>query len=88
MWDIATLDPTMAAKRADDSSIKCQLLTSLDGHRGDIVSLQFTRNGARLFSGARDNEIKLWDVTTGIELRSIKGHRGGMKSIYFEILKK
>jgi WD40 repeat protein len=36
-----------------------------------------------LFSGARDNEIKLWDVTTGTELRSIKGHRGDINAMTF-----
>lgn len=78
---MATLDPLMRAKREDDQAIKCQLQATLDGHRGDIVSLLFTARGTRLFSGARDNEIKLWDIDAGVELRSIKGHRGDINNM-------
>eukprot|EP01133_Synstelium_polycarpum_P007208 gene7208-8372_t len=76
LWDASTLDLSHRAKRADDSSIKTALTTSFDGHRGDVTSLVFTKDGSQLFSGARDNEIKLWNVATGDEIRSLKTHRG------------
>ena len=34
-----------------------------------------------LVSGSRDNTIKLWDVTTGQELRALKGHAGRVNSV-------
>jgi len=79
LWDVITLEPGMRDRRADDSTIKCQVSMSLDAHVGDVVSLTFKEDGSRLFSGARDNYIKVWDTTSGTVLRDIKGHRGDIR---------
>ena len=51
------------------------------GHSDFVVSLTFSPDGRTLVSGSRDNTIKLWDVTTGQELRALKGHPGRVNSV-------
>jgi WD40 repeat protein len=58
------LDVFFREKRSDDSSIKVTHHANLDSHRGDVTSLLFSPKENILFSGARDNEIKVWNLTT------------------------
>ncbi|KAM9958024.1 hypothetical protein ACTFIW_013000 [Dictyostelium discoideum] len=76
VWDISTLRPEFRSKRSDDSSIKVAIQSTLEGHMGDVVSMYFSRDGSMLFSGARDNEIKVWSIKEQSEIRSIKQHKG------------
>jgi len=41
-----------------------------------IFSISFSRNSATLLSGDSGNRLRLWDVTTGSELRNFAGHDG------------
>lgn len=88
VWDGSTLVPEMRAQRADDSGIKCALLNNLDGHRGDVVTLSWDASGFILFSGARDNTIKVWDARSGVPLRDLEDkanymgkHRGDVRKM-------
>ncbi|KAF0732368.1 hypothetical protein AaE_009232, partial [Aphanomyces astaci] len=54
-WDVRSLHPSSIAKRRDDGSIACPILSSMDGHQGDVIALTASSNGKHLFSGARDN---------------------------------
>jgi len=85
IWDGKTLDVSFRAKRADDSGIKCALLHNLDGHRGDIVTLTWAAPFV-LYSGARDNTIKVWDCRNGNAVRDFEDkanafgkHRGDIR---------
>lgn len=82
LWDVSTLDISFREKRLDDGAIKVIQHSNLDGHRGDVTTLIFSKDGKTLYSGARDNEIKVWDVTTSTELRSIKGHKGDIRNLF------
>lgn len=42
-------------------------------YRGDVTSLAFLSDGRALLSGSRDHDLKLWDIGTGSEIRSIPG---------------
>ena len=88
VWDGTTLVPAMRAQRADDSGIKCGLLNNLDGHRGDVVTLLWDESGFVLYSGARDNSVKVWDARAGVGVRDLEDranymgkHRGDVRKM-------
>ncbi|KDO29412.1 hypothetical protein SPRG_05949 [Saprolegnia parasitica CBS 223.65] len=80
-WDVRSLHPNAIQKRKDDGSISCSVSSSMEGHQGDVVTLTVTENGKLLFSGARDNTIKVWNVAQHREIRIIKGHTGDIRRI-------
>jgi eukaryotic-like serine/threonine-protein kinase len=41
------------------------------GHRDAVAGLAFTADGKRFVSGAMDHTLRVWDATTGAELRRI-----------------
>jgi WD40 repeat protein len=45
------------------------------GHSETVTSVAFSPDGKTLASGSLDSRIKLWDVSTGKELRTLIGHR-------------
>ena len=47
------------------------------------VSVAFSPDGQLLASGGKDKIIKLWDVATRRELRTLSGHRGWIRTIAF-----
>ena len=53
-----------------------QPLATLKGHTDLVYSVAFAPDGKTLAtgSGSRDQTVKLWDVTTGKELATLKGH--------------
>jgi WD40 repeat protein len=71
IWNMKSISPDTRDARKKDPSIKCQLLSSMDGPRGDVCTLTWSDGGRTLFSGARDNSIKFWDVAASKELREI-----------------
>jgi len=47
------------------------LLRTLQGHAGWVTSVSFNSDGQLLASGSNDSTIKLWDVATGREIRTL-----------------
>ena len=51
------------------------------GHSSFINSVAFSPDGRLIASGSYDKTIKLWDVNTGEEIRTLKGHSGWVTSV-------
>lgn len=52
--------------------IVCALVGSMDGHLGDVSTLTTNSDGSLVFSGARDNSIRVWDVKSHKCIREVK----------------
>ena len=55
----------------------------LETHSSAVLSVSFSTDGKTLASGSDDKTIKIWDVTTGKEIRTLNGHSDGVESISF-----
>jgi len=60
-----------------------ELIGFLVGHTGSVLSVAFSPDGETLASGSSDNTIKLWDVSSGVLLRTLTGHTGNVLSVAF-----
>jgi WD40 repeat protein len=53
-------------------------LVTLRGHTSAVSSIAFSPDGERLASASRDNTVKLWNVTSGAEVLTLRGHNKGL----------
>lgn len=54
----------------------------LRGHQNGVMCLQFTEN--TLATGSYDTTIKIWDLSTGNEERTLTGHTSGVRCLQFD----
>jgi WD40 repeat protein len=64
-------------------TVRTQELAVQQGHTGTLTSIAISPDGRTLASGNSDHTIKLWDLETKRELRSIAGHSGFVQSVAF-----
>jgi WD40 repeat protein len=58
------------------------LVGTYDGHQDAVLSITFTPDGRRFASGARDKEIRLWDVNETNDCRQVcVEHKGGVPGL-------
>jgi WD40 repeat protein len=60
-----------------------EVLLTFSGHTGWIRSAVFSRDGARIATGATDNTVRLWEASTGALLRTLIGHSNQVISVAF-----
>ncbi len=53
------------------------------GHLGAVKSAVFSPDGKFLVTGGRDRTAKLWEVSTGREMRTFIGHEGTVQALCF-----
>ena len=53
------------------------------GHQGAVKVAVFSPDGKFLITGGRDKTAKLWEVSTGREMRSFIGHSGTVQALCF-----
>ena len=51
-----------------------RLVATWPGHAGEINSISFRRDAARLLSSSSDHTVRVWDIATGKCLRVFDGH--------------
>ena len=52
------------------------------GHSNGVMCLQF--NESILATGSYDTTIKIWDIETGEEIRTLEGHESGIRCLQFD----
>jgi WD40 repeat protein len=60
-----------------------QVLFHSSGDYGGVISVSFSPDGKTLASGSLDKTVKLWDVGTGKELNTLKGHLDEVRSVSY-----
>src|SRR5687768_10127908 len=65
---------------ASNTSARPELVLQT-GHTTRINAVVFSPDGKWIASGGSDNQIKIWDISSGRELRSLNGHTGWVKSL-------
>lgn len=51
------------------------------GHSSTVMSMAFSPDGKYAVSGSMDNNVKLWDIVAGRELRTLGGHTDYIKAV-------
>ena len=55
----------------------------LVGHEDSVSSVSFSPDSKTLASGSADKTIKLWNLETGKEIRTLKEHEDSVSSVSF-----
>ncbi|MCP5230879.1 MAG: pentapeptide repeat-containing protein [Zoogloeaceae bacterium] len=79
-------DGTRLVSAGDDDSVRVwdavsgEMLRTLRGHEGRVLSCAWSADGARLASAGADDSVRVWDAASGEALRTLRGHQGGVWS--------
>ena len=58
-------------------------MQTFKGNHKIVKSIDVSSNGKYIVSGSKDNNITLWDVSTGSFVRTYTGHAGSVSSVAF-----
>lgn len=53
------------------------------GHTSYVRTIAFSPDGKFIISGGGDKTARLWNVATGIEIRTFEGHKSDLTSVAF-----
>ena len=55
----------------------------LSGHSGEVFAVAYSPDGTLVASGGGDQTIRLWEPSTGRELKVLRGHAGAVRALRF-----
>ncbi|ETO18853.1 hypothetical protein RFI_18389, partial [Reticulomyxa filosa] len=55
----------------------------LKGHSGNVNSVRFSPDGRKIVSGSKDKTIRLWDLSSGKQIQSLKCHTNYVCFVHF-----
>ena len=58
-------------------------LNVFEGYSNQVTAIDCSKDGHYLISGSSDNNIRQWDLTTGICIQTIKGHTQNINNLAF-----
>lgn len=76
-------DGTVAAWSGISNDVRVKDSERLIGHIGSVNSVKLNKSGSLLISGSADHNIKIWDVRTGVLLRTFSEHITNTRCVIF-----
>lgn len=73
---------TSASETSASEADGIQPLKRLQGHQGDILSIDFSPNGGQLVSSSRDRTVRLWNLD-GEQIAIFRGHQSRVNDVTF-----
>jgi hypothetical protein len=67
----------------DVGRTKPKLLSTIHGHADTILAIAFAPDGSSIASASYDKLVKLWDVNTGKQIKSLKEHSDAVYAVAF-----
>lgn len=86
LWDVRSHQAVTTVphgERGRNSSFSQSSAITLQGHTGWVCSVAFSPDGTTLATASSDYTIKLWDVRTGICLKTLLGHSRWLRAVAF-----
>src|SRR5204862_6141215 len=77
LWDAKRLDK----KHLDETNDARRTIRTRVA--GPSLNVAFSPDGRWLATGGEENTVKIWDVQTGGELRTLRGHTGDVYTVAF-----
>ncbi len=77
LFNLSEETETTGSIRGSDSDIS----KILRGHQGTVSTISFARNGTMLISGGHDNNLRIWNIRSGKQVRLLKAHRSNINTL-------
>ncbi|MCL1475557.1 serine/threonine protein kinase [Argonema antarcticum A004/B2] len=83
VWDCQNLTPSPSLRRGEGLGVGFPLRYNLIGHLWPVFASAFHPQGKILATGSDDKTVKLWDLKTGQEIRTLSGHSWTVVAVAF-----